>query len=291
MTFPTGMADIQAAHEAGRYWLSFAHKTTATTPGAAGQWGDLSMGAGTPKYNAYVGAQLEFTQLVNTNNSAFYTGPTPAAGEAKVVESVGFQSTQGTGNVPLTVYWCDYLGFYPLIDGDDNEIQSFANTASLPRYSSGEGVRAFLVTTSPSTTNGTATLIYTDSDGTAGKSVTFGVAASSNLGAIANRQGSTVAANTAGPFIALASGSNGIRSCESIQFPTAIGGFHALVLCRPLFSQMIREASTWTEYDLYRHYGIHLPRLYDGHFVQPIFITSGTGNPATVRARMRVYWG
>lgn len=275
----------------GRHWQSFVHKTSAPIPGAAGQWGDLSMGAGTPKYNAYVGSQLEATQLVNAGNNSIYLGPTPASGQRRVLSRLGVQSTQGTQNVPLSLLLCDYLMFYPLIDGDNTDEQQMDNTATLPRYATGDGVRAFLVTTSPMTTNGTAVISYTSSDGVAGRSVTVGVAASSNLGAIAHRTSSTVQASTSSPFLNLAGNDGGLRSVDAVTLPTPTGGFMALVLCRPLASILVREASTWTEKVSFLTRGGVCPTVYDGAFLNFIFQTSGTGNPATFRASVDFTWG
>lgn len=286
-----GVYQLAAAlDENGANWTNWFHKTSAPTPGAAQQWGDLSMGAGTPKYNAYVGSQLEATQLVNTNNSAIYTGPTPASGQTKHLAEIGIQSTQATQNVPLTMLLCDYLMFYPLIDGDSGEQQDMTQTASLPRYTDGVGVQAFLVCTSPMTTNGTMTVAYTDSDDTS-RSTTFGVRSTSNLGAIVHTgAASVVTALASAPFIPLQTAAKGIKRIDSVTLPTAVGGFMALVLVKPLASILIREAATWTERPSFMTRGGSLPRIYDGAFLNFIFQTSGTGNPATVRGCLTFTW-
>ena len=274
----------------GKTWTSWLHKTSAPTPGAAQQWGDLSMGAGTPKYNAYVGAQLEATQLVNTNNSAIYLGPTPGSGETRHLTEIGLQTTQATQNVPLTMVLCDYLLFYPLIDGDSGDQQDMTQTAALPRYTDGVGVQAFLVCTSPMTTNGTVTVAYTDPDDAA-QSATFGVRAVSNLGAIVHTgDASVVTALASSPFIPLQSSARGIKRIDSVTFPTAVGGFMSLVLVKPLASILLREAATWTERPRFMTAGGSLPRIYDGAFLNFIFQTSGTGNPATVRGALTFTW-
>lgn len=290
----TGVLSVaQALAETGASHTAWMHKTSAPTPGAAGQWGDLSMGAGTPKFNAYVGAQLEFTPLVNTNNAALYlpdVGATASSSTTKVITQVGIQTTQGTQNTPNT--WClaDYLGFYPLIDGDSVDPQDMTNGSAIPRYADGAGVRAFLVCTSPMTQNGTITVTYTNSAGTSGRSVTAGVATSSTLGPVINYASTTVAANTATPFLPLANNDAGVRSVQSVTMGTTTGGFFALVLCKPLAWITTREASTWTECDTLIQGG-RLPRIYDGAFLQFLFNTSGTGNPATVRGCVTTAWG
>lgn len=286
-----GVYQIASAQDdGGQTWTSWFHKTSAPTPGAAQRWGDLSMGAGTPKYNAYVGAQLEATALTNANNSAIYCGPTPASGQTKHLAEIGIQSTQATQNVPLTMLLCDYLMFYPLIDGDSGEQQDMTQAATLPRYADGVGVQAFLVCTSPMTTNGTATVAYTDSDD-ASRSTTFGVRAVSNLGAIVHTgDASGVTALSSAPFIPLQTEAKGIKRIDSVTFPTAVGGFMSLVLVKPLASIIVREASTWTERPSFMTRGGAMPRIYDGAFLNFLFQTSGTGNPATVRGQLTFTW-
>jgi len=290
----TGVRSVaQALHDTGATHTAWMHKSSAPIPGAAGQWGDLSMGAGTPKFNAYVGAQWDATALVNTNNAALWmpnVGATASSDVSKVITQVGIQTNQGTQNPPNT--WClaDYLLFYPLIDGDNADPQDMTNPVTLPRYTDGVGVRAFLVTTSPMTGNGAMSISYTNAAGVSGRTVTAGVASSSNLGAVANRASTTIGANTAGPFLPLAGGDTGIRSVESVTMTVTTGGFVALVLCRPLAWITTREVNTWTECDTLLQGG-RLPRVYDGAFLQFLFNTSGTGNPATVRGCVTTAWG
>jgi hypothetical protein len=246
------------------------------------------MGAGTPKFNAYVGSQLVATPLVNADNSAIYCGPLPSVGQSKKVAEINLLSTNASNNVPLSMILCDYLLFYPLIDGDDSDVQNMDNTATLPRYQDGEGVQAFLVTTSPMTANGTATITYTNSEGVSGRVLTTTIVASSTLGPIAHRQSN---ANGFTPFIGLAAGDRGIRSVESVQFPSAVGGFVALVLVKPLAQTIIREANTPNERPMFLTTGGVAPAIADGAFLNFIFSTSGNASPAIVRGHVGFVWG
>lgn len=274
--------DVATAADAGA-WTSWIHKTSAPAPGAAGRWADMSVGAGTPKYNAYVGTQYEFTPLVNSNNSAIYTGPNPGAGKARALVDMALSTTQGTQNTPLTFLLCDYLGFVPLIDGDSTDVQEFDNPAPLPRYADGAGVRAALVCAAPMAGNGTITVNYTNSAG-ASKSVTTGVQGLAILGACVNVQGATVVAGATSPFLPLDAGDTGIRSIQSATFPSAVGGLVHIVLVRPLATIVLRESNTWTEKNAMT-LGV-FPRIYDGAFLNYFYMTSGTGSPATVRGQL-----
>ena len=140
------------------------------------------------------------------------------------------------------------------------------------------------------TTNGTATVAYTDADDTS-RSTTFGVRAVSNLGAIVHTgDASVVTALASSPFIPLRTEARGIKRIDSVTFPTAVGGFMSLVLVKPLASILLREAATWTERPSFMTKGGALPRIYDGAFLNFVFQTSGTGNPATVRGALTYTW-
>ena len=68
------LAEMADAWTQGRVWQQSIHKTGTPLLPAVGYWADLSMAAGTPKYNAYVGVQGEFTPMVGTSNFGIYTG-------------------------------------------------------------------------------------------------------------------------------------------------------------------------------------------------------------------------
>ena len=132
---------------AGRCHNSFVHKSSCPTPGAQ-RWADCSMGAGTPIYNAYVGAQYEATPLIGQKNQGINVGPLPGSG-SKHLAQVAMSSTQGTNGPPYSIVIGDYLMFYPLIDGDSTDQQDMDNTAVLPRYQDGVGVQLMLLCTTP----------------------------------------------------------------------------------------------------------------------------------------------
>jgi hypothetical protein len=284
------VGDIATAIDGGRIWESWIHKTTAPAPGAAGRFADLSMGAGTPKYNAYAGTQYEFTPLNASDNSAIFAGPTPASGEQKRLVGVALQSTQGTQNVPLTFTLLDYLGHYPLVDGDSTDAQPMDNAETLPRYATGAGVQCMAVVTAPMSGNADVTITYTNSDGTAGRTSSASVFGVATLGAVVSCGAATAATTKVGPFFPLAAGDGGIRSIESVQLSSASGGFMSFVLVRPLCRILVLEASTWTEKATFLDDGGVMPRIYDGAFLNFIYQTSGTGNPATVRGALTFTW-
>lgn len=283
--------DITDAHDAGRSWMSFIHKTSCTSTNGSGVWGDASMGAGTPKFNAYVGTQYEASALSNNGNTGIYLGPDPAAGQTKHLHSVQLVSTSA-GNPPALYVLCDYLLFYPLIDGDNDLLQEMVNdTASLPRYTDGEGVQMMMVCTIPSATIVTGSIGYTNSAGVAGRSTAFSVQAGLNVGMICCSSSSAGVAAARSPFIPLQKGDFGIRSVQDITFAAGVpGGFFAIVLVKPLAHIQIREQNVPAEVYWLQHRGC-MPRIYDGAYLNFIFQAAASGSPAVLRGHLEFVWG
>lgn len=285
----TGVRALSDAYETGATWTSWVHKTGGPTSGTAGRWCDASMGAGIPKYNAYVGGQLAATALNNEGNAGIYLGPTPASGLTRHIAATQLQSTSTT-LAPAFFVLADYLLFYPLIDGDSTDQQDMYNTATLPRYADGAGVQCMVVVTTPMAANAIATVRYTNQAGVSGRTSSFQVIASTNVGVIASSSNVSGAAGSVSPFIPLASGDTGIRSIESITLSSGAGGFFALVLVRPLVHLQLRENVTATEVVQLLQRAT-LPRVFDGAYLNFLYITNSTGTPVTLRGFVEFAWG
>lgn len=117
---------------------------------------------------------------------------------------------------PDLVYLCDYLMFYPLIDCDDDSTQALDNPVALPRYETGDGVRAVLIVTAPIALTAAITLNYTNSEGVSGRTSTFNLIPGTSIGVCATGSGTAGGAGQATPFFPLASGDSGMRSIESV---------------------------------------------------------------------------
>jgi hypothetical protein len=243
----------QALNENGRNWTSFFYKSVTPTT-VAGRFYDMSVGVGIPLVNAYAGAQAAATQFTGTGNQGIYTGPGLATGQQKYVHRFSVGSTGALA--PATFYLCDYLMFYPFIDMDDTDPQTMTNTVTIPRYTDGKGVRAFLVVTTGMTASGFVTMNYTNSNGVSGRTTDVGVFFSATQGTIVNTvQRDVQALNSASPWIPLQGADDGIRSVESITCSTAMGGYCALVLVKPLLLQHVREQNTQSEKEVFRELG------------------------------------
>lgn len=289
-----GFRSVKALTDAdasGASWMSFIHKTSCTSTNGSGVWGDASMGAGTPKFNAYVGTQYEAQAMYNSGNNGIYLGPEPAAGQTKHLHSMQLVSTSAV-NPPALYLLCDYLMFYPLIDGDNGLLQEMINdTASLPRYTTGEDVQAMIVCTIPSSTIVTASIGYTNSNGVAGRSTAFSIQAGLNVGMICSSSSTAGVVAARSPFIPLQKDDFGIRSIESISFSAGVpGGFFAIVLVKPLAHIQIREQNVPAEICSLTHRG-SMPRIYDGAYLNFIFQAAASGSPAVLRGHLEFVWG
>lgn len=287
-----GLRDFSDALDSeGATWTSFIHKTGGpTNVGLSGRWADMSMGAGIPKYNAYVGSQLVATPLTGAGNDGIYCGPAPASGLQKYVHAFSLMTT-ATGATGVPSYWtlADYLMFYPLIDGDNTDLQEMDNTATVPRYA--EGGQCMVVCTTPMSANATCTLSYTNQAGVAGRSTSFSIIASAAVGCIVSSSNTSSAAGSVSPFIPLASGDSSITKIDGITLLTPAGGFFALVIVKPLCNLQLREQNTQTEITQAMMRGGVLPEVKSGAYLNLFYNTSGSGSALTLRGSVEFAWG
>ncbi len=266
----------RAIEDDGARWYSPVFKTSSPIPGQRA-WFDVSMGAGTPKYNAYVGNQAEATPLTGQRNDSIYLGPDPAAGKSRYLHKVYLHAIGGT-SAPYYALLCDYLMFYPLIDGDNTDLQELDNTASLPRYADGAGVHVAIVVTTPMATNATMTVNYTNASGVA-QSATFGIVTNANTGAIVSGSDSSLSTNSRSPFAPLSP--LGVRSIQSVQFNSAAGGFVSLVLMKPLTAMQGFELLVPTELQMFKQKA-QMPEVKTGAFLNFICLQGGAGGLVTL---------
>lgn len=265
----------------GQSWMTSFRKVPALTT-VQGNWFDLSMAPGNPRPNYYATAQYEAITLSGRNG--IYHGGNVSP-QKKYLHKLGIGSVNA-GVAPATYMLCDYLMYYPLIDMDSTEEQFLTNDVTLPRYSDGAGVQAFLVSTNPYVGGQRFQLNYTDSNGVSGKTT---VPVLSNLttqiGTVIN-SGTTV--GQGGPFISLY-GSSGIRSVESITFFAPNGGLAALVLAKPLATVVQREITAYSETDFLMDLP-SAPRIYDDAYLNLLCLPNGSASGQVVYGILETIW-
>lgn len=186
------------------------------------------------------------------------------SGDTKHVSAMGAW-TNLAASAPATIKLVDVLGCYPRIATNSSSVQTLNNDLTLPRYTSGAGVRAYLMlNTSNGATGQNTTMSYTNQAGTSGRNL--GTTVANTVSAINSHIfHSGAASGNTGPFLPLAGGDTGVRSVQNVQF-TAISssaGFVDLVLCRDICEIPITAAFYANERDLISQLP-SLPRVYDG---------------------------
>jgi hypothetical protein len=241
-----GLHAINQAFELGEYHEQPVFKTGSPIM-PAGMWADLSMGAGIPRYNAYVGVQLQGTPLFGEGNFGIYTGQPTVGKQTYLIR--GLYNDVTAGRYPGTIVLADYLYFYPLIDGDDTDIQAFENIAPVPRLPR-QGAQLALVCTTPNTSGlvVTATINYLNQNG-ALRTTTCQVNSNTVVGQVAHHGNGGIAAGQALLYLPLGSNDTGVSRVVDIQLNNPAGGFFALVMVNQEAVMQVWESSTPIEYE------------------------------------------
>lgn len=280
-----GVKDLVDAELKGQTRNYFWRKTSSQTT-TAKVWYDLAVAPGKPKaklwfdsapYVAVPVAQSTDEGIMHGANVTPYT---------KYLRRLAVANPVTTAN-PLAMILCDYLLYYPSIDDSELEPQVMDNTATLPRYTDGNGVQMMAVSLASRTGGATVTVSYTNQDGTAGRTATFVQGTSAAIGAILG--GSTTTTSTESPFIGLQGGDSGVRSVESVTMGTGDVGFFAIVLVKPLAHICIRGLDAPVEKDLLLD-DMEMPIIYDDAYLNFICNPQGTLATTTLRGELKVMW-
>lgn len=280
------VAEVADAVEKGQHHIQHFYRAALPNPGANLLFADASVAAGIPAYNAYLGNALEATPMVGQRNASIYTGPALTTQERYLL-SLSLTEAGATAFLP-TALFSDYLLSYAYIDLDSTDQQDLTNTASLPRYTDGDGVRAMLVQQTPgAVASANVTMTYTNSAGVS-KTVTGAARSSATIGVLASAN--NTAATATGIFLPLASGDRGVRSVESVQLDTGIGGFAVLVLVKPLVVLAGAEAGSTIEKNFLREQSA-LPRIYEGAFLNYVYnLSASTANNGPIVGQAQFIW-
>jgi hypothetical protein len=281
------IAEVTNAIDNGQIWTQHWYKAGAPFANIA-RWEDFSVGAGTPTYQPYAAEPLVFSPQTNTANKYIYTGPTIPSTQQKYLFSWQFYSTATT---ILSMILLDVMGFYGAIDGDSTDVQTFDNTLTLPRYTSGEGVQMLLISQAPSTANAVATVNYTNNNNTS-QSIQVGLLTQGVTIGVNTVSSSNVSnTNSLSPFTALNNGEKGIRSVQSIQLSSPMGGLLTLVLAKPILNMQTGASSVPTEKTLINQGGGRMPEILPGAALTMIGTVSAAITPTPSFGQFNFVWG
>lgn len=264
----TGQDDLinQVSTNGKFYRADWQKSTFATTAHTAGMWYSLFRGGGNPPADAILGTgtNLAFQALTDATTNATGIQHGGAVGGFKVLLNAAAQTAAAT-TAPCVLMLVDLLGFYPVTSVTTTGDQALNNTVTLPRYTDGAGVQAFLT---PSTVMGAATpsirLTYTDSAGNAGNLTPATLPIGNTAAAVTSIVYSGTGAGKFGPFMPLAAGDAGIRSVQQFNLSVSyVSGVLNLVLCKPLMTLPITTLGVTAERDLVNQFA-SMPKIYDG---------------------------
>lgn len=244
-------------------WQKSAHVTTAQT---AGLWYSLLRGAGNPGADTILGTGTNLAFQALTDATAGATGIQHGGNvtDYKVLLNAAAQTAAGTV-APCVLMLVDFLGFYPITTVTTITAQTLNNTVTLPRYTDGAGVQAFMT---PSTVMGAGTpnltLNYTNSLATAGNLTPATLPIGNTAASITQIVHSGTGNGKYGPFMPLATGDAGIRSVQTVQLSaTYTSGVLNLILCKPLMTLPITTLGVTAERDLVNQF-MSMPKVYNG---------------------------
>lgn len=282
-------AIVDQAYDGGKNVYATFRKvpSLATTLGV---WADLSMAPGNPKANFYVAPELN-SAVLDGNFGLFHFGAGRTTTDGfKFLHKLQLFSAAAAFN-PAKFMLCDYLLFYPLVDMDSTDLQIFnegvASPVTLPRYTDGLGVQAFLVATNPYVGGARFQIQYTNERGETGRLSQWTL--TNTITTIATVVHGGVGVGIGHPFIQLQTGDFGIRSVQNIIFDQPNGGLATLVLCRPLATVCSREVTAVTETDFIYELP-SLPKIYDGAYLNFLCMPNGSVAGQVLLGEITTIW-
>jgi len=255
----------------GKFYRADWQKSTfGTTAHTAGLWYSLFRGGGNPPADTILGTgtNLAFQALTDTTASAtgIQHGGNVGGGTGYKHLLTAAAQTAAATTAPCVLMLVDLLGFYPITTVTTTTAQTLNNTVTLPRYTDGAGVQAFLT---PSTVMGAATpnlslSSYTNSAGTASRATPTTLPIGNTAAAVTSIVYSGTGSGKYGPFMPLQAGDAGIRSVQTVTISVSyVSGVLNLVLCKPLLTLPITTLGVTAERDLVNQFA-SMPKVYDG---------------------------
>ena len=251
----------------GKFYRQDWQKSTfATTAQTAGLWYSLFRGGGNPAADTILGTgtNLAFQALTDATANATGISHGGNVGGFKHLLNAAAQTAAAT-TAPCVLMLVDLLGFYPITTVTTTGAQTLNNTVTLPRYTDGAGVQAFLT---PSTVMGAATptlsIGYTNSANVASRATPTTLPIGNTAAAVTSVVYSGTGAGKFGPFMPLQAGDAGIRSVQTVTLSASyVSGVLNLVLAKPLMTLPITTLGVTAERDLVNQF-MSMPKVYDG---------------------------
>jgi hypothetical protein len=274
--FPSFAAFLNAVVTVGRERRQFWHKVMTNTLSVGTFWSFWRVaGAGSipPAGTDPAGLtarQILFSTIVGGMNLGL-------PGPSRSTHLSRFSVIGNNINARGTFMVMDRLLDYGEIDHNSIAVQALANPVGLPRYTTGDGVMAFLeAKTTFSAGTATLTLTYTNELGVGGRVATTTILSATPLNRIPHNP----------MFLNLQAGDLGVRSVQSVQFTIAnVLGRSNLVLVKPMYALPMTTVNTLYERDMVIQ-AAALERLFDDHSLMLALASSFAGTNPTFRGEI-----
>jgi len=262
-------------------------RKTPSQVSSAGFWFDLAMSPGNPGPKYWFDAPPGIAKAISQSDDGGLFHGANTSPQKQYLRLITAGTVTATA-LPLTLYLCDYLLYYPSCDDSVTDPQTLDNTVTLPRYTDGEGVQIMAVSVAGRTGTQDFYCTYTNSDGVAGRtSRTVTQNASSAIGTI--QTGANASASTASPFVGLQGGDRGVRSIESVTMLGADVGLFTLILVKPIAQTTIKEVTAFYEKDFLLYTGA-LPEIKDNAYLNFICLPQGSLAATALIGDIKVIW-
>lgn len=248
-------------------------KKTPTQTTAQGFWFDLSSSPGNPPPQYFAAAPLISVALAQSTDGGIYHGQQLGSSKKMILRRMMAISGNATV-VPCQMILCDYLLYYPFIDESTTGPQPLTTITTLPRYTTGVGVKMMAVVQNGQSGGATFNVTYTNTLGQTQTSATVTLNTQPSTGTILTTAPAT--AGCLGPFIPLSPGDLGILNIQSVNMISSDVGLFALVLVKPLAQFNIRGIDAPTEIDYFTACGGGAPIIQDDAYLNFICNPNGT---------------
>lgn len=285
MTIQT-IAQVSDAYDAGRHWTGYMRRAGPAL--TAGYWSDFSYASGIPVANFYASTPLVSATL-NATDGILHGPSVNDSGHKKYLHKCLFiPPATSIGQATLHIH--DIVAYYPFVDGDGGE-QSLSHVLSSIRYG-GVGCQLMVVSQGAGYANATDVIInYTDAYDQPKTINPLFLYSMATAGQLASQQYDALAITgtyTVGnPYIQCPTG---IKSIQSINFPTGVGGIFAFAIVRVLDTISLQEIGTPIEIDCIRDH-LMMEEVEDGAYISMLVRSSVSATPSTAHAELSFVWG
>jgi hypothetical protein len=295
--------DLVTKYRAGNTYHSQIAKSVATgSLMTAGRWYTTWPWTGNPLTGDYTGSAKTATACNSDTQGAIQHGGDVTPSTKHLLRMC---LTFIGASAPATVILYDRLMFYPAIPHSIGTRQDLTNVVTLPRYTTGQNVRAWLeVTTVPGASDGEIQTIptgagqgYTNQDGVNGRDFQYpSTSARVNLWGGSRAGSIPYTSSTANknwlPYLPLQAGDTGMRLVQNVYMATTQTlGVSSLVLGRPLASMYI----PWNNVTCEKNFVFDspsLPKIEDGACLSFLVHLGNTpGATVSMSGDLEFVWG